>query len=464
MKRPLQITLFISLILSCFAVNADTPKPTTAKVKYQRYKPYREQQYHRFLTTPAPKGLRYNTRMAATANIDDTPQKETVVLMLVDIYVNVARYKYVGEWVQAFLLIANTEAEERQQKALFKLYDTGTHALEVPAAKSIALQTPSLVFAQPPKDVLQSQAAFELVDLTGDGTLDVWFKSTYGVAVISFQDGEFKEVFSSYTIPGLLSDAEYVDLDKDGTYEIKVPYSIHIEGVPGAPPLEWMSLYEWDGNAYTLNNEKFYTQSNELLIQLLGAFNYQMLRHGDIIYECETYRFYLGLVYHYRGSTAPSHLQWIIKHGKNEKYAQAAEDTLFYSGLVYAQRGELRRAQIYLQYIATEAKNHDYRKEADAMLTEIWNKTDDREVFEREYRRHLIAHYGDMPEVRTFIAGKKKLMSGSFRFPSDEDKFLRFYEAKYDLWPNETVRNELEKVRKAKAEGTPFNLINWNSD
>ncbi|MXV75983.1 VCBS repeat-containing protein [Candidatus Poribacteria bacterium] len=328
MKRFLQTTLFISLILSCFAVNADTPKTTTSKVTYRRYKPYQEQQYHRFLTIPAPKGLRYDTRMAATANIDDTPEKETVVLMLVDIYVDVARYRYVGEWVQAFLLIANTEAEELQQKALFKLYDTGTHALEIPAAKSIELQTPPLVFAQPPKDALQSLAAFELVDLTGDGTLDVWFESSYGVAVISFQNGEFKEIFSSYTIPGLLSDAEYVDLDNDGIYEIKIPYSIHIEGVPGAPHLEWMSLYEWDGNTYILNNEKFYTESNEFLIQLLGAFNYQMLRHGDIIYQCETYRFYLGLVHHYRGSETPVDLKWIVEHGKKDNYIQAAESIL----------------------------------------------------------------------------------------------------------------------------------------
>ena len=72
-------------------------------------------------------------------------------------------------------------------------------------------------------------------------------------------------------------------------------YSIHIEEVPGAPHLEWMSLYEWDGNAYILNNERFYAKNNKSLIQLLGAYNYQALRHGSIIHQCETYRFYLGV-------------------------------------------------------------------------------------------------------------------------------------------------------------------------
>ena len=142
--------------------------------------------------------------------------------------------------------------------------------------------------------------------------------------------------------------------------------------------------------------------------------------------------------------------------GKNKNYIQAAEDISFHSGLIDYDRGELKRAQLYLQYLATEATNQQYRKDADAVLTQIWNKTDDRETFEWEYRSHLVSHFGDMPEVRTFLAGKKKLMSGNFRFPDDENQFLRFYEAKYDLWPNKTVRRELEKVRKAKADGHTF--------
>ncbi len=456
----------ISLIFTSFSANADTSKTTTPEVKYKRWYYAREGRiYHRFLPASPPKELYYYTRMSATANIDDTPEKETAALVLVD--VNIEKHLYAGNWVQAFLLIANTQSGALQEKKIFKLYDTGTHTLEVPAATAIELQSPPYVFTEPSKDALKSHhASVTLVDLTGDGILDLWVEFGYAVAVISFQNGEFKEIFSSYTVPGFLAEAEYVDLDNDDIYEIKIPYSIHIEAVPGAPHLEWMSLYEWDGKAYTLNNERFYAKNNEPLIQLLGAYNYQVLRHGSVIQQCETYRFYLGLVSHYwHGRSRPaSDLEWIIKYAENENYIQAAEDILLQLGLEHYHRGELLRAQVPLQYIATEAKNPDYRKDADAILTEIWNKTDDRETFETEYRRHLIRHYGDFPEVRTFIAGKKQLMSGSFKFPGDEDWFLRFYEAKYDLWPNETVRRELEKVRKAKAEGIPFHLIDWDND
>ena len=160
--------------------------------------------------------------------------------MLLDVP-TIQSYPFSGKWVQAFLLIADeTKAAVPKKKAFFKLFDSGTHALEVPSAKSIELQSPAFVFTEPPKDSLKSRAAtFRLVDLTSDGILDIWVEFGYAVAVISFQQGEFKAVFSHYTVPGLLLDAEYVDLDNDGSYEIKIPYSIRVDEVPGAPDLPW---------------------------------------------------------------------------------------------------------------------------------------------------------------------------------------------------------------------------------
>lgn len=348
MKRHLQTTLlafFILLILSSFSVvNANTSKTTTSEVQYQRYSWREGRKYHRFLPSTAPEGLSYNTQLKATANIDDTPERESVVLMLLDVPTT-QYYPFAGKWVQAFLLIADeTEAGVLKKKAFFKLFDSETHALEVPTAKAIELQSPAFVFTEPPKDALKSRAAaFRIVDLTSDGTLDIWVEFGYAVAVISFQDGEFKVVFSCYTVPGLLPNAEYIDLDKDGSYEIKIPYSIHVNEIPGAPDLPWMSLYEWDGTDYVLNNWKFYAKNDEFLIRLLNEYNYMLLRHGSIINLCETYKFYLGLVHYYRqGKIAfssvanelirhydygqggmPSELRWILEHGKNEDYIQA---------------------------------------------------------------------------------------------------------------------------------------------
>ena len=329
MKQYLQITLFglaICFLLSSSVVSAAPPTSQTPDVQYRRFRYAYDpegQKYHVFLTHPVPKELYYSTELRATANIDDTPKKETVVL----ITVGPSRAAFPGEWGQAYLLIADHEAAMPEKIDLFKLFDAGTYALEVPA-KTIELQNPEFVFTQPPKDALKSpNTSFRLVDLTGDGILDIWVEFGYAVVVISFQNGTFKEIFSAYTVPGLLPEAEYVDLDQDGSYEIKIPYSIYIEDVPGSPHLPWMSLYEWDGNAYILNNERFYSENNEFLIRLLGEYNYQMLRRGTYISHSETYRFYLGLVYYYRNG-ATGYLQWILEHAKNDNYIQTAESIL----------------------------------------------------------------------------------------------------------------------------------------
>ena len=333
MKQLLQSTLFgfvISIILSCAVVSADTQTPKISDVEYKRFEWANNsdgQKYHHLLETRLPKGLEYFTRMTATANINDTPEKETIIPIAVDMKVP----PYDRDCVQAFLLITETGSQvgAPMKKHVFKLFDAGTHALEVPA-KTIELQSPPFVFTQPPKDTFESlDSSFKLVDLTGDGILDVWIKFGYAVVVISFQDGEFREIFSTYTVPGAMPDPAYVDLDNDGTYEIKIPYSIQIEGVPGAPYLEWMSLYEWDGNTYVLNNERFYAENNEFLIRLLSEYNYQMLRRGAFTRQREIYSFYLGLVFHYRGSAmAGRYLEWVINLGTQDDYIQAAETIL----------------------------------------------------------------------------------------------------------------------------------------
>ena len=325
------------MILSCGIVNADTQTPRISDIKYQRYEwtndnDFEGHAYHRFLATRLPKGLYYFTRMVATANINDTPEKETIVLITID--KKVSSYPYDSDCVQAFLLITETGSQvgAPTKKHVFKLFDAGTHALDVSTKTSIELQTPPFVFTQPLKDAFKSRdSVFELVDLTGDGILDVWVKFGYSVAVISLQNGDFREIFSSYTVPGPLPDPEYIDLDNDGTYEIKIPYSIQIEGVPGAPYLPWMSLYEWNGNAYVLNNERFYAGNDDFLIRLLSEYNYQMLRRGTFTKQCQIYCFYLGLVYYYRGGTAVArggYLELVIERGGQNDYVQAAESIL----------------------------------------------------------------------------------------------------------------------------------------
>ena len=287
------------------------------------------QKYHRFLGNPKPKkfSFSYSTRLKAIANIDDTPEKETIVLMVAE---PSGEWVEVGQWNKAFLLIAEAETEITgfpKPKALFGLFGGASHDLDVPG-KTIEVQSAPFVFRGPlggggPWGF--QHVSFELVDLTGDGILDIWADHAYGVAVISFQGGEFKEVCSAFSSHKRETPIEYVDLDNDGIYEIKIPDKISNDTGPTASYLDWMSFYEWDGNDYVLNNERFYAENDEFLTRLLDQYE-TWSRYS----RNEVYHFYIGLVYAYRDNApmAREFLQRVVEHGKKKDYRKAAEELL----------------------------------------------------------------------------------------------------------------------------------------
>ena len=288
------------------------------------------QKYHSFLGKPQPENFSfaYSTRLKAIANIDDTPEKETIVLMVAQTSEEEADW---GQWTQAFLLIAeaNTEPDALpKKKDLFKLFAARTYPWD-PPAKTVEVQRSPPIFPGPLRGGGPwsfQYASFDLVDLTGDGVLDIWVEQAEGVAVISFQDGEFKGVCSGYSSPRSEDPIEYIDLDNDGIYEIKIPDRIGIDGVPGAAYPEWMSFYEWDGNTYVLNNERYYAENDKFLIDLLNLYNHVLIRYGRF----DEYSFCIGLVFYYRGNAAMArkYLQWVADHAEKQHYVQTAESIL----------------------------------------------------------------------------------------------------------------------------------------
>ena len=337
--------LSIWLMLNGWAVSAAPPTPETSDVEYQRYPRWNfseGRKYHRFFPTPAPKGHFYNTWMKATANIDDTPEKETIVLIIAE----TGTSGDTDDWGQAFLLIADETGTGGipKKKDFFSFFDTSKHDFEVPT-KAIELHSPPFTFREPPKDGQAHRGvSFKVVDLTGDGTLDLCVRfAGNAVAVISFQKGEFRVIFSSYGYHGDLGKA-YVDLDDDSVYEIKIPHGIYLDTTLERPT--WINCYEWNGTAYVLNNAKFYAENDEFLIRLLRLYNRHLLyersqlkwhykpiqgkKYGAFDIHVETYEFYIGLTFYYRGEAgqAQMYLQRVAGQGKNENYIQAAEAIL----------------------------------------------------------------------------------------------------------------------------------------
>lgn len=107
--------------------------------------------------------------------------------------------------------------------------------------------------------------------------------------------------------------------------------------------------------------------------------------------------------------------------------------------------------------------NASNRQYLDKLLKiKLREETDDPDLFAKIYREQLIEQHGDIPEVHIVVAYEKKLRQENVHFT--EDEIIAAYEAKYVLWPNKTVLRQLEKYRKAKAEGTLFHLIDWDDD
>ena len=194
MKQYIQTTflgLSILLLFGCLTVSADTATPETSEIEYHGYEFPSDPEgknYHRFFSGPAPEDLFYDTRGKVIANIDNTPEKETIVPIVAD-----SRHDaFAGNWSHVFLLILDeTEPSVPKKKAFFKFL--GSADLDDPA-KTVEFQKPPFVFS--PGSYPGHGVPFKLVDLTGDGILDVWFDLGEAIAVISFQNGEFKVVFN----------------------------------------------------------------------------------------------------------------------------------------------------------------------------------------------------------------------------------------------------------------------------
>ena len=79
-----------------------------------------------------------------------------------------------------------------------------------------------------------------------------------------------------------------------------------------------------------------------------------------------------------------------------------------------------------------------------------------------EIRIELIEKHGDIPQVHTVVdffikAAEKK--------PITDDEFLAYLEAQHHLEPhNEHIRRQLEKYKKARADGIPFHLVDGEDE
>lgn len=332
--------LVVSLCLFVFVVQVNAEDLQSVQIKYKRFEEPEGKEYQQFLPS-LHGGQWYWIRMMGIGNVDDTPNTEEVVLItLQNSEENSEKGREPFQYWQAFLLVCARQGEVLKKKYLLEIFDNTTKEFftEKPY--------PPLVFKKSRDwQFFPSNGKIELVDLNYDGILDVfiqlWYTggsySPFCVEVVSFQNGDLRRIFTSFAGVSDYS-PQVLDIDGDGLYEISIPDEIYVEWFEHAASPPWVSLYEWDGKEYILNNQKFYSRDIDILIKFLQLYSYRLRWYSDQLLfgglktemYFEDYEFYLGMIYYYRENwyTARDYLERIVQKAKSKNYIREAQTIL----------------------------------------------------------------------------------------------------------------------------------------
>jgi hypothetical protein len=330
--------VFPCLILVSWQAKADIPQETVSCVEYQHYDEQEGKEYQRFLP-PLHEGQWYYTRMVGIGNVDNTPDVEEIALITLQNSVqNSEEHREPSQYWQAFLLVCIRHEKGLEKKYLLEIFNNTEKEF------STEKPHPPMIFERYRDwEFFPSNGSFQLIDLNYDGILDIFIQLSdtggsyfpYCVEVVSFQSGELKRLFTSFA--GVTS-PQVLDIDSDGLYEIQIPDRIAVVGFEHATDPTWVSSYEWNGKEYILNNEKFYSKDNDILIQFLQFYCQRLRWYTDqILYwgsktemYFEDYEFYLGLIYYYKEKPylAKDYLERIIEKAKNKGYIKEAQSVL----------------------------------------------------------------------------------------------------------------------------------------
>jgi hypothetical protein len=326
--------VFFCLVFAPWQVKADSPQKTIPYVEYQLYNEQEGKEYQQFLPS-LHEGQWYWTRMVGIGNVDNIPDVEEIALITLQ---NSEEHREPFQYWQAFLLVCVRHEKSLEKKYLLEIFNNTEKEF------STEKPHPPMIFDRYGDwEFFPSNGSFQLIDLNHDGILDIFIQLSntggsyflYCVEVVSFQSGELKRLFTSFA--GVTS-PQVLDIDSDGLYEIQIPDEIAVAGFEPASDPTWVSLYEWNGKDYVLNNKKFYSRDNDTLIQFLQFYCYRLQWYANQIFYGESktemyfedYEFYLGLIYYYKEKPylARDFLGRIVEKAKSKDYIKEAQSIL----------------------------------------------------------------------------------------------------------------------------------------
>jgi len=327
------VILVIFCLVFSWQIRAESPQEIISSVKYQRYGEQEGKEYQQFLPPlPLHEGQWYWTRMTGIGNVDNNPDIEEIALITSQ---KSGEHREPFQYWQAFLIVCVRHEKSLEKKYLLEIFNNTEKEF------STDKPYPHIIFKKHRDwEFFPSDGSFQLIDLNHDGILDIfiqlWYTggsySPFCAEVVSFQSGELKRLFTSFAGAKDYS-PQVLDIDTDGLYEIQIPDEITV-GFEHASDPTWISLYEWNGKEYILNNKKFYSRDNDILIQFLQFYSYRLRWHADMVFYWksetemyfEDYEFYLGLIYYYKEKPhrAKDFFDRIVERAKNENYIREA--------------------------------------------------------------------------------------------------------------------------------------------
>jgi hypothetical protein len=99
-----------------------------------------------------------------------------------------------------------------------------------------------------------------------------------------------------------------------------------------------------------------------------------------------------------------------------------------------------------VQHVETEASTGS-SEDGEVYPPPNWHLTKDPALRAEYFHAQLINQFGDIPEVHTVAAYQRKKELG---IPVTIDEYIESLEARYHLWPNQSIQRALERLRKER--------------
>jgi hypothetical protein len=308
------------------AIGADVKTGgAAAELTVTRYHdPKGDAEYWGFLPEIDPSTHYYWTRAVARADVDGDKQADDIAVVSLQ-----QRGDEFGTVARAYLLVGERNGDAVTNRSVTVLFDDADR----PCYEDCPLIYPLIDW-----EVEPTHTRLDLVDLTGDGVPEVCFypwilgnASPYYLSVHTYRDGEFVPILRRRGVTRTELPS-YGDADADGRFEVVLANTIFVDGTDTASDPDWVSVFEWDGEALVDDSRSYHAADEQLILEYVRRYESNTERAALVRYEryFHEYEFYMGMIHLYKDNAEKARyfLERVVEQAEREVFQAAARDAL----------------------------------------------------------------------------------------------------------------------------------------